>query len=211
MKKGLNAIFASALIISGCDLSTYSENKMEATIKITPYGVSHIVAKNYHGIGFGSGYAQARDHLCGLSDMFIRVNSKRSEYFGPDAFEAGDSNNLKSDFGYLGLQVRQHAVDNFSELSSNAKLLLSGYVNGYNKYLTEVSAKDEEANKHVCVQENWAMTIEPNDLLTYLVTFSLLGSSENFVDLLNYANPGDGQEWLPRIQPISPSANIAKG
>jgi acyl-homoserine-lactone acylase len=54
----------------------------EVEIRTTAYGVPHIVADDYGSVGFGMGWAHARDHLCTLADQIVKVRSERARYFG---------------------------------------------------------------------------------------------------------------------------------
>lgn len=54
------------------------DNKLEAEILRTTYGVPHIYADNLESLAFGMGYAFAEDNICVLADQVIRFNSERS-------------------------------------------------------------------------------------------------------------------------------------
>src|SRR4051794_23425070 len=65
----------------------------QATIVRTAYGVPHITAANYGGLGFGAGYAAAQDNFCDFADRMLTVTAQRARYLGP-----GDKNaNVVSD------------------------------------------------------------------------------------------------------------------
>ena len=55
-----------------------------AEIRRTAYGVPHVQAKDYAGIGFGIGRAFAQDDVCTLADRMLTVRGERSRYLGPD-------------------------------------------------------------------------------------------------------------------------------
>src|SRR4051794_28813288 len=76
---------------------------LAATIARDAYGVPHITARDYAGLGYGYGYALAQDNLCVLEDTYMTVAGQRSRYLGPDAkwdFRGNGTtaNNLDSDF-----------------------------------------------------------------------------------------------------------------
>lgn len=54
----------------------------EANIRWTTHGIPHITADGYGSLGYGMGYAFARDHACVLADQVVMVRSERSLYFG---------------------------------------------------------------------------------------------------------------------------------
>ena len=65
------------------------ENTYEATITRTEYGVPHIVAEDWGGLGYGHGYAFAQDNYCMLMEEIIRASGQSLEFFGEAVFLAG--------------------------------------------------------------------------------------------------------------------------
>ena len=57
------------------------DGSLEANIRWTSYGVPHITADNLQSLGFGSGYAYAKDNLCILADQLVKIRSERAKYF----------------------------------------------------------------------------------------------------------------------------------
>ncbi|NKF50878.1 acylase [Shewanella sp. WXL01] len=182
-----------------------ADGTLNATIRRTSYGVPHIEADNLESLGFGSGYAQAQDNLCILADNFVKANSERSMYFGPHAsidFTTGmptaeDNGNLISDFGYKALKIRQLAEEQYSQFSYNSRALMEGFSAGYNQYLADVAAEKQAADPF-CAGQPWVKPISGEDIATYLFSIALLPGASNFLDLIFFANPGDGYEYLPR-------------
>ena len=56
-----------------------------ATVVRTTFGIPHITANDWGGIGYGTGYAYAQDNLCLLAEEFATVAGERSKWFGPAA------------------------------------------------------------------------------------------------------------------------------
>ena len=219
---------ASGVFLSGCNddndsipptepdtsLQAFApDGLLKAQIRRTSYGVPHIQADNLEGIGFGSGYAQAQDNLCVLADGFIKANSERSMYFGPHAsldFTTGmptseDNGNLISDFAYKALKIRALAEEKYPSFSENSRALMEGFSAGYNQFLADVEAGKQTAEPF-CGGQPWVKPIEAVDVATYLFSIALLPGAANFLDLIFYANPGDGDEYLPRIVGPAPSS-----
>ena len=186
---------------------------LKAQIRRTQYGVPHITADNLESLGFGNGYAQAQDNLCVMADGFIKANSERSMYFGPHAsldFTTGlptseDNGNLISDFAYKALKIRQLAENQYSQFSYNSRALMEGFSAGYNQYLSDIEA-GTQTGEPFCAGQPWVKPITGVDVASYLFSIALLPGAANFLDLIFYANPGDGQEYLPRIVGPAPSA-----
>ena len=194
-------------------LQTFAPNGLlKANIRRTTYGVPHIQADNLESLGFGSGYAQAQDNLCVLADGFIKANSQRSMYFGPHAsidFTTGlptaeDNGNLISDFAYKALKIREQAEAKWPQFSERSRALIQGFTAGYNQYLADVEAGKQTAEPF-CGGQPWVKPIVPEDVVTYLFSIALLPGAANFLDLIFYANPGDAQEYMPRIVGPAPS------
>lgn len=54
-----------------------------ATITRTTFGIPHIRATTWGGLGYGVAYAYAQDNLCMLAEEFATVAGERSRWFGP--------------------------------------------------------------------------------------------------------------------------------
>src|SRR6266699_1608680 len=61
---------------------TTSTTRYFAEIRRTEYGIPHILARDYAGLGYGYGYAFAQDNLCTMADRVVTLRGKRSAYFG---------------------------------------------------------------------------------------------------------------------------------
>ncbi|WP_028117199.1 acylase [Ferrimonas senticii] len=184
-------------------VTTMADGDLEARIRWTSYGVPHIEADSLQEIAFGSGYAQAKDHMCILADNIVKANSERSKYFGPHKsidfttgeILAADNQNLISDFGYKALGVRASAERLLEQMPERSRAMLSGFTEGYNLYLSEQDPSAEPVR--FCDGQPWLQPIDETDMLTYLFSIALLPGSANFLDLIFFANPGDGDEYLP--------------
>ena len=98
-----------------------------ADIRWTEYGVPHIQADEYGSLGFGMGYALARDHVCTLADQIVKVRSERSKYFG----EGEEQRHINSDFGWLVWGVVAQAEAHFYDLPETLRTAIVGYAAGY--------------------------------------------------------------------------------
>lgn len=171
---------------------------MTASITRTDYGVPHISADNLSSLGFGNGYAQAQDHICTLADGYTRVNSEYSKYFGADKYEAGDSLNLVTDFGYKAMRLRSQAEAAWPGYSDDAKQLINGYSAGYNHYLGKVEQGDATLPT-ACRDQPWVRRIDPHDVVTYLFYIGSLAGEDRLKENIFFANPGDSNEWKPSL------------
>ena len=65
-----------------------------ARLQRTTYGIPHVTAWDYGGLGYGYGYAFAQDNLCELMNSLVEANGKRARYFG------ASTRNMERDFFY---------------------------------------------------------------------------------------------------------------
>ena len=187
------------------DLPIMADGPLSAEIRRTTFGVPHIKADSLQELAYGSGYAQAQDHLCILADNYVKVNSRRSMFFGPHAsiniatgeIAREDNGNLVSDFGYLATGIRAAAEANIDNIPERTKAALNGFAAGYNKYLSELPSNPTP--NLPCAGQPWVTPIEPVDVLTNIYGIAMLPGAANFFDLMFFANPGDGEEYLPRL------------
>jgi acyl-homoserine-lactone acylase len=100
----------------------------DATVRWDSWGVPHVLAEDAGSLGYGLGYAFARDHVCVLADQVLRARSERARCLGP----GDDDVNPDSDFGWLHMEVMAQAVDALAILETDLQAALHGYAAGYN-------------------------------------------------------------------------------
>jgi len=61
-------------------MSERGDSAYEADIRWTTHGVAHITARTWGDLGFGQGYACARDHLPTIADQFEREANNFARY-----------------------------------------------------------------------------------------------------------------------------------
>jgi len=163
-----------------------------ATITRTTYGIPHIEARDWRGVGYGVAYAYAEDNLCLLAEEFATVAGERSRFWGPEAkavlgFEEVD--NLSSDVFFRAVidlpALREGAK---KALSPRANDLMAGYVAGYNRFLKDAGADGIPAE---CRGKAWVRPITSDDMLRLNEKQMLLASSLNLAAAIaNAAPPG---------------------
>lgn len=115
-------------LLASC-FSMYSSAGYKAEITRTEGGVPHIKAKNFAGLGFGTGYAMAEDNICQLADQYMTLAGERSRYLGPK------DGNLESDFLYQLFVDRGQGQE---PLTAEMTDLFQGAADGYNHYLNSI-------------------------------------------------------------------------
>ena len=55
--------------------------RYEVEIVRTKYGIPHVTAADYGGLGYGYTYAFAQDNVCLIADKIVTVTGERSRHF----------------------------------------------------------------------------------------------------------------------------------
>ncbi|MEQ5787517.1 penicillin acylase family protein [Erythrobacter sp. NFXS35] len=150
---------------------------LEATITRTTYGIPHITADTWQGVGYGVAYAYAEDNLCLLAEEFATVAGERSLHFGPETkavlgFQEVD--NLSSDVFFRGVIDLPVLRAGFADQGREARGLAEGYVAGYNRFLKNAGADGIPAE---CRGKAWVRPISLDDVLRLTEKQMLLASS----------------------------------
>src|SRR5215469_12847021 len=117
--------------------------QLTAKIRYTTGGIPHILAHSWADLGFGYGFAFAKDNICTMANDYVTVEAQRSRYFGPKGsyIQRGNGtsvNNLESDI-YFQQIIDSHIVQHLEQgLNPDEKQIEAGYVKGYNGYLAHV-------------------------------------------------------------------------
>ena len=165
-KKNLHftVIFCLSFSLASCG---WLEGKnYEATIRVTSYGIPHIMAENWGDLGFGYGYQFASDNLCVFAKHVVRVNGQMAKHFGRN------NEHLANDalLGFFGresiirmglLQVDQRMAD-----------VSEGYAAGYNHYLENIPVGRHES----CASAEWLRPIDRFDVFRMSIYITLLAS-----------------------------------
>lgn len=161
-----------------------------ATVVRTAYGVPHITAANYAGLGYGAGYAAAQDNICDFADRMLTVNAQRARYLGP-----GDKNaNVVSDLYHQRLiatgrleQLLTADPKSLERPSADARALVRGYAAGINRYVRDTGV----ANLPVaCKGAAWIRPYAEKDIWRV----SLAGQQPNQLAGVAGASPPGGPE-----------------
>jgi len=117
--------------------------RFDAQVRWTAYGVPHVKANDYAGLGYGYGYAVARDQFCVLADRVITLRGERSAHFGADGRALVGFlplPNLDSDLFYRMQLSTEYLDAAWQSLSDDARALAEGYAAGFNRYAAERNA-----------------------------------------------------------------------
>ncbi len=148
-----------------------------ASIVRTSYGIPHITASNWGGIGYGVGYAYAQDNLCMLAEEFATVAGERSLHFGPKetailGFDKID--NLSSDIFFRAAIDVPKLRRSMAAQGPVTMALLRGYAAGYNRLLRDIGPAGVPVG---CRGKAWVHAITADDMLRLTEKQVLLASS----------------------------------
>ena len=151
-----------------------------ATVSWTSYGIPHVRGSSWANLGYGYGYAFARDNLCVLASDVVEANGELSRYFGPNG------GNLQSDFVWALYNSDERVQDSWEQLDGDSQELLRGYARGYNRFLgdTGLSGLAEP-----CRDAAWVRPIDEFDVLKGLTKLTLRAGVANFIDAIAAAAP----------------------
>ncbi|MDJ0977686.1 MAG: penicillin acylase family protein [Erythrobacter sp.] len=170
---GLAALAASAAGTAATAQTTY-----EATITRTTYGIPHISADTWQGVGYGVGYAYAQDNICMLAEEFVTVGGERSLYFGPEGKTVlgfSQTDNVTSDLFFRSqFDIAQLRANMVAHQHLETIQVLAGYVAGYNRYLRDTPREDLP---EACRDKAWVRPITIDDALRLTEKQMLLASS----------------------------------
>jgi len=214
-----SSAIAAALAVAGCSGGDGGPDPVPpkplpnpttaAEIRRTSYGIPHIISKTEKGLGYGIGYAYAQDNFCVLADEIVTVNGERSRYFGPDAANIYQRNNLRMDFYFKLINDDAAADDTFSKQSAEVKALYEGYVLGFNRYLSEKGVANLPAD---CKGAAWVRPITVRDMMKLVRRLGVEASGIQFIDAMFAAQPPAVVTGAatPRVKPATQMARTAK-
>jgi acyl-homoserine-lactone acylase len=175
---------------------TQGNERYEADIRWTTHGVAHIRGAGWGDVGFGQGYACARDHLPTLADQFVKVRSERARFHGAGPGGA----HIASDLGYRALGVVDRAPRLRDAQPDHIRRLVAGYTAGYNAWLAE--AVETDALPAWCAGAEWVRPIDELDLWAYYVDIGLLASGRNLAEIIGRAE-APGPDGPAEPSPVS--------
>ncbi|GAU68937.1 acyl-homoserine lactone acylase PvdQ [Streptomyces sp. NBRC 110611] len=175
-----------------------------ATLRYTEGGVPHIVARNFTDLGYGYGYAVAKDNICVLADNFLSVGAERSRYHGPDGEPnttvTSASDNLTSDLHFQrindsGVVERLAAQPAPKGPRQEMRDIVAGYAEGYNRYLAETGR--DHLTDPACRGAAWVKPITTTDV--YRLFYGLMNwtGQGTLADGIVGAKPAPGAAPAP--------------
>lgn len=194
--------FAGAIGAAMTAPSVAAQTQYEASITRTTYGIPHIEADTWEGVGYGVAYAYAQDNVCMLAEEFATIAGERSLHFGPESSSVmgfREVDNVTSDFFYRSqLNLTDLRATAAAEGSAESSQLMTGYVAGYNRYLADTGV---ENLPDACRDQAWVRPISVDDMLRLNGKQMLLASSLALAPGIATAAPPDTPTaaYTPRV------------
>ena len=176
-----------ALLLAACSDSN-NNNKQEpetpveptptysAEVRRTQYGIPHIKANDWAGLGYGYGYAYSQDNYCVTMAEIAKATGRSAELMGA----AGD---VGRDLLYRYLNGSKEAfrANFFDALPPFAQELAVGYAAGMNRYLRDTGVDNLPEGEAGCRGAAWVYEVDEIDLFQYLRLIGLAGSSDQSI------------------------------
>jgi acyl-homoserine-lactone acylase len=167
-------------------------------VRRTAYGIPHIWARTYEGMGEGYGYAFAQDDLCTIANDYITVDAQRSRFFGPSGtyYQGGNGvtvSNLNSDFFFQQISD-SHIIDKLLAKppplgpAKQVQEGVAGYVKGYNRYLASVGGSRGVPDPR-CRGASWVRPITAADVYRRFYQLIELASGDVVIQGIAEATP----------------------
>ncbi|WP_328603477.1 penicillin acylase family protein [Amycolatopsis sp. NBC_00345] len=198
---------------------TARDGQYSAVVRRTEFGIPHVLAADFGGLGYGYGYAFAQDNLCALENSVLTASGGRSAVFGPDA-DSGDAlasqpvSNLDSDVYYRAIaddQRIERLVAQPAPLgpTGEAKQLVSGYVAGANRFLRDTGAA--HLTDPTCRAKPWVRPITDLDIYRVMYGLNQFGGTDAVKPLIANAAPGAAAALNEPAPPPAGSNAISVG
>ncbi|WP_162845996.1 penicillin acylase family protein [Seongchinamella sediminis] len=129
-----------------------------ADIVWTEYGIPHINAEDWGGLGYGAGYAFAEQNFCTYMRDVVRANGQSAQYLGEDG-------NLEFDF-VMKLYNTDEAIERVkAQMSERGLALFAGYAAGISRYLDETGVDNLAEGEEGCRGAAWVRPVTLEDAL----------------------------------------------
>lgn len=145
-----------------------------ASVIRTEFGLPHIKAEDWGGLGYGYGYAYAQDNFCVTMREIVTAGGRSAELMGEDM------GNIETDFlfRFLNGPEEEFRANFVTSLPQRVKDLVSGFAAGMNRYLRETGLENLPEGDAGCRNAPWVYEINDFDLWQHLRRIALGGSSD---------------------------------
>jgi acyl-homoserine-lactone acylase len=210
MKSSLVCLIAAGLAF-GCANFTPTGARV-VQIERTTYGIAHVTAPDYEGIGYGVAYAYAQDNLCMTAEHVLTLRGDRTRFLGAEG--SGEISLGRLPNPQLDLFIRAHMDDEAlaragATSSPELRASLRGYVAGYNRYLRDAMAAGTVPAS--CRGKGWLQPLTESDILRATEQSMVLGGLGAFAGAVLAAEPPrpGAQTGTADVEPQVAAAELA--
>ena len=192
---------AAAALLAACGSEApAASGKMSAEIRRTAYGVPHVKADSYAGLGYGLGYAMAEDNVCEIAERYVTVSGERAMYLGRGEKDA----NIASDLYHKRLiasgemeKLLNGAADSPDTPSADARALARGYAAGFSRFVKETGV--DNITDPRCKGMPWVREITETDYWRHQMAGQVI---YQLAGVATAAPPGVGDQAAVEDDPL---------
>ncbi len=209
-KSAILALSALALGISACseppaqqqagltsataETVAVNEPVNEVQVRWTEYGIPHVKANSWEGLGYGFAHAVASNTICVLAREFVTVRGEQAKYFG------ATESNINQDAFHRAL-LNQDKLDEYGSYgSADSKAMDAGYIRGYNDFIEKNRGDMPES----CNNASWIIPINESDLARLTIGVGIRYGLGRVTNEIATAEPG---LEVAQLQPLDLEIN----
>ncbi len=156
-----------------------------AQVVWTEYGIPHISADDWGSLGYGVGYAYARENFCTLMREYVFAAGESAQHLGDEGdFDSDLVMKLYNSDARVAAMIEEQ-LDGF--LLDN----LRGYAAGVNRYLAETGVDNLAEGEEGCRGASWVREVDLDDVVRLIHRAVLLASGRPLAGFMVAAAPGD--------------------
>ena len=194
------ALFAMAGCAADSD-DAASQAQYQAEVIRTEYGIAHITADSYGGLGYGEAYAAAEDHVCNMALALAQSRGESALALGMDATSA----NAARDIVVKALNIPGRAATALAEQNPDIREWLQGYAAGYNDFL----AANPDGVGSWCDTADWVRAATAEEFMAqYLMLLQTLPRAAQAITAAAPVQPQDQLEVA--VAQISLAATLSE-
>lgn len=153
-----------------------------AEVVWTEYGIPHVTADDWGSLGYGLGYAYAKENYCTLMREYVRANGESARFLGNEG-------NLNEDLVYRLFNTDERMNRLFDTLPDYIQSNLNGYTAGVNRFYNETGAENLADGEEGCRNEEWVREVDYMDAMRLIHKSVLRASSGPLADFSVAAAP----------------------
>ena len=152
----------------------------EVQLRWTEYGIPHVKANSWEGLGYGFAHAIASNTICVLAREFVTVRGEQAKYFG------ASEDNINQDAFHRALLNEDKLDEYLAYGSSDSAAMDVGYVKGYNDYIRN----NQGSMPASCNHAPWITPINERDLARITIGVGIRYGLGRVTEAIATSEPG---------------------